>query len=110
MRIQRSLFRGDDFAQTQAVTVLRSEFEKNRHVTDENEVERLLSEGHDAAEFLKLNVVQAKLNDRGNYGKIQRFIHLNIASVINFRLRKVFLASFCTAITCRPFPSLLGYS
>ena len=38
-------------------------------VTDPGTLEKLYSEGHDAADFLTQNVVQAELNDRGNYGE-----------------------------------------
>jgi hypothetical protein len=37
-------------------------------VTDPAEVEKLCNEGMDAANFLTTYVVQAELNERGNYG------------------------------------------
>ena len=43
-------------------------------VTDPGTLEKLYSEGHDAADFLTQNVVQAELNDRGNYGKAVRVV------------------------------------
>jgi len=38
-------------------------------VTDPAEIEKLCAEGRDAAKFLTQYVVQAELNERGNYGK-----------------------------------------
>lgn len=38
-------------------------------VTDPDEIDKLCEEGRDAAQFLTQYVVQAKLNDRGNFGK-----------------------------------------
>lgn len=46
---------------------LRSKFEANRRVADSGAVKKLLAEGEEAASFIKTFVVQAKLNDRGNY-------------------------------------------
>ena len=37
-------------------------------VTDPAEIDKLCAEGRDAAKFLTQYVVQAELNDRGNYG------------------------------------------
>ena len=41
----------------------------NRRVADSGAVKKLLAEGEEAASFIKTFVVQAKLNDRGNYGE-----------------------------------------
>ena len=38
-------------------------------VTDPAKIEKLCAEGRDAAKFLTQYVVQAELNERGNYGK-----------------------------------------
>lgn len=38
-------------------------------VTDLVEIDKLCAEGRDAAKFLTQYVVQAELNDRGNYGE-----------------------------------------
>ena len=37
-------------------------------VTDPAEIEKMCAEGRDAAKFLTQYVVQAELNERGNYG------------------------------------------
>lgn len=39
-------------------------------VSDPTEVERLCDEAMDAAKFLREMIVQAKLNERGNYGAV----------------------------------------
>ena len=49
---------------------VRKKFEENRHVTSEAEVRRLLEEAREASHFISTMIVQAKLNDRGGYGKI----------------------------------------
>ena len=46
-------------------------------VTDPDIIEKLCAEGRDAADFLTQNVVQAKVNDRGNYGG-QLFVCMRI--------------------------------
>eukprot|EP00897_Mesotaenium_endlicherianum_P010439 jgi/Mesen1/9423/ME000618S08812 len=67
LRAQRVIFKGDDFARSEAMKAIRSGFDENRHVSDPQEIQRLAGEAHEAAEFLRLNVVQAKLNSQGNY-------------------------------------------
>lgn len=46
---------------------IRDEFETHRRSSDPSEIEGLLLKAREAAEFMTLNLVQAKLNDRGNY-------------------------------------------
>lgn len=41
------------------------------HVTDPAEIDKLCDEAMDAAKFMRDMVVQAKLNERGNYGRMQ---------------------------------------
>ena len=43
--------------------------QESASVTDPQEVDRLCGEAHEAAEFLKSFVVQAALNERGNFGE-----------------------------------------
>ena len=47
-------------------------------VTDPHAIEMLCAEGRDAADFLMQNVVQAQLNDRGNYGGCTHLYHLQL--------------------------------
>ena len=42
-------------------------------VTDPAEIDKLCAEGRDAAKFLTQYVVQAELNERGNYGEHSLF-------------------------------------
>ncbi len=42
-----------------------------KDVRDPTEIDRLCDEALDAAKFLKETIVQAKLNERGNYGAPQ---------------------------------------
>ena len=37
---------------------------------DQEEIDRSIAEAYEAAEFIKTFVVQAKLNERGNFGKL----------------------------------------
>ena len=46
-------------------------------VTDPSAIKKLCAEGRDAADFLMQNVVQAQLNDRGNYGRRLGAYHFN---------------------------------
>ena len=52
------------------------ELQANRQVSDSGAVKKLLAEGAEAADFIRTFVVQAKLNDRGNFGKhVCRYSH-----------------------------------
>lgn len=42
----------------------------NRKVTDPVAITKLVAEGEEAASFIKTFVVQAKLNERGNFGTL----------------------------------------
>ena len=43
--------------------------QENSQVTESGVLKKLLLEGEEAASFIKSFVVQAKLNDRGNFGE-----------------------------------------
>ena len=43
-----------------------------RHVSDPSRIKQLVEEAQEAADFIRTAVVQAKLNDRGNYGEWAR--------------------------------------
>ncbi|CAK0779825.1 hypothetical protein CVIRNUC_004863 [Coccomyxa viridis] len=60
-------FRDDDFMQQSARNEVRSKFEASAGVSDPAAVDKLCAEGRDAAKFLTQYVVQAELNERGNY-------------------------------------------
>jgi hypothetical protein len=63
------LFRKDQFALTNAKSELRSEFLKNKSVTDVDELTALFRGIEEVDEMLRFNVVQGELNANGNYGK-----------------------------------------
>lgn len=72
LRAQRIAFRGDTDMIGAMQVAARGEFDKGSAVVLADnlsvaEVELRLREAHEAAEFLRNNVVQAPLNTRGNY-------------------------------------------
>ena len=54
-------------------------------VTDPAEIDKLCAEGRDAAKFLTQYVVQAELNERGNYGAM--FCYAHSSGLHTFSLR-----------------------
>jgi Complex 1 protein (LYR family) len=68
LRAQRKAFANDEKMQRLAVDAIREQFRRHEAaVVDESELAKLLQESNEAASFLEGNVVQARLNDRGNY-------------------------------------------
>ena len=63
------LFRQDQFALINAKSELRSEFLKNKSITNSEELDILLRGIAEVDEMLRFNIVQGKLNENGNYGK-----------------------------------------
>ncbi|EIE19322.1 hypothetical protein COCSUDRAFT_34269 [Coccomyxa subellipsoidea C-169] len=70
LRSIRTAFKGDAFMLTSAKQEVRARFQSAAGVTEPKEIEKLCAEGRDAAQFLTQYVVQAKLNDRGNFAMI----------------------------------------
>lgn len=68
LKTAKYVFKGDSFAISQAKITLRQEFLKHKHVTDTHELQELLRGIDEVDEMLKFNIVQGKLNERGNYG------------------------------------------
>jgi hypothetical protein len=78
----------------------------SRNVTDQPKLEELLAEAREAADFIKTAVVQAKLNDRGNYGALHPAVGIwsaagqgsggaaSQAASFMFKLRDKALANF----------------
>lgn len=62
-----SAFKGDAHALTASRVELRSKFAEGAAVTDASEIARLVADAREAADFLRTYVVQAALNERGNY-------------------------------------------
>lgn len=48
---------------------IRSEFDIHKNVEDADELDKLLLKAQEGVEYMQVNIVQAKLNERGNYGK-----------------------------------------
>ncbi|GBG77595.1 hypothetical protein CBR_g24042 [Chara braunii] len=67
IRAQRVAFANDELAQRLALREIRSGFEKSRHVADVQVVDRLLAEANEAADFIRTQLVQVKMNERGNF-------------------------------------------
>jgi hypothetical protein len=61
------VFKGDHHALHQGRKQLREEFQKNRFVTDADELAELYGGIDEVDEMLRFNIVQGKLNDKGNY-------------------------------------------
>lgn len=68
LRTSKRCFNGDPAMLVASAKQIRDEFETHRRSSDPSEIEGLLLKAREAAEFMTLNLVQAKLNDRGNYG------------------------------------------
>lgn len=60
-------FKGDIQALTEGKNMARAQFLENSHVTDPEELKRLVAMAQEACDFLRTSVVQAVLNDAGNY-------------------------------------------
>eukprot|EP00803_Ostreobium_quekettii_P006152 evm.model.scf_561EXC.7 EVM.evm.TU.scf_561EXC.7 scf_561EXC:44806-48196(-) len=67
LRVVRSTFKGDGFAQAKAHDEIRARFEAARHLVDDSDVQKRLEDARDAANCLQDFVVQAALNDRGSF-------------------------------------------
>jgi len=63
LRTVATTFKGDDLTLLAAKKEIRQKFEDNR----DNSGTELVSEAYDAAEFIKTHVVQAEMNEEGNY-------------------------------------------
>ena len=66
LKAQRALFAGDRSARAQARAETRMRFVEHSGASPED-VPALVRDAHDAADFLRENVAQAVLNERGNY-------------------------------------------
>ena len=71
LRVSRVVFKDHDVAIKGAREELRSIFYKNKDVTDQEELKKLLVGIDEVEEMLKFNIVQGERNERGNYGKPQ---------------------------------------
>ncbi|CAI7914561.1 unnamed protein product [Closterium sp. NIES-53] len=69
LRAIRKSFPGDQHANSAGRAEVRGHFEGNRGEADERRLAELERDARDAAEMLRTMVVQARLNDRGNFGE-----------------------------------------
>ncbi len=67
MRFWRAAFASDYTAISAATTQIREGFRESAAVNDASQIASLCDEALDAAEFIKANVAQARLTDRGTY-------------------------------------------
>ncbi|WOG83791.1 hypothetical protein DCAR_0102969 [Daucus carota subsp. sativus] len=67
LRAIRKSFRGDDLMLRESAKEVRKKFEESRFVNSPPEIQRLLDEAREAADFIANMIVQAKPNDRGTY-------------------------------------------
>lgn len=70
-RARKSLFTGDDRAMRESRLALRSEFDKNRHVTDPTHIEGLLVMVDEAEDMLLHGIVRGELNRERNTYEIK---------------------------------------
>lgn len=68
LKAQRELFAGDTAARLAARNETRARFVEHSSAPAE-QVEALVNDALDAAGFIRQNVAQAVLNERGNYGE-----------------------------------------
>ncbi|KAI3961177.1 hypothetical protein MKX01_035763 [Papaver californicum] len=67
LRSTRKSFKGDTLMLNESAAKVRKRFEENRYVTSDTEIERLVGEAHEAACFISVMIVQAKLSPQGGY-------------------------------------------
>ncbi|KAH9314036.1 hypothetical protein KI387_022663, partial [Taxus chinensis] len=67
MRARKKSFAGDDIMLTQSAKEIRSKFEENRSVSSATDIQKLVKDAKEAADFLLNMVVQARLTERGTY-------------------------------------------
>ncbi|XP_058762371.1 mitochondrial zinc maintenance protein 1, mitochondrial-like [Vicia villosa] len=68
LKATRKSFAGDSQMLKGSAAEVRKQFEDNRNVTSEAEIQKLLAEANEASDFITNMIVQAKLNpDAGSY-------------------------------------------
>ncbi|XP_046683763.1 complex III assembly factor LYRM7-like [Homalodisca vitripennis] len=66
-RARTSVFNGDEFALQVARNKINEEFEKNKHITDENVIREMIKYSKEVEMELRTTVVQAKEIEPGKY-------------------------------------------
>ena len=85
LRSTRIVFKNDLYALKQARIQLKSEFIKNKNITNNNELVQLFQGIDEVDEMLKFNIVQGKLNEKGNYGKKYIYTYKTISINLKYR-------------------------
>ena len=67
LRARARLFAGDKKALDASLIEIRSHFYSNKNATDEKEIQKRIRDGEEARDFLTMNVLQGKMNERGNF-------------------------------------------
>ena len=67
LKLRTQVFAGDALAASAAKIKIREEFEANKAVQDESEIKALIGGIKEVEDLLSMNIVQGRLNDRGNY-------------------------------------------
>lgn len=66
-RARKTVFKNDAVALEAGKYKIREEFRKNAAVADPNEIQKLAKIAEETAVILKKTIVQAALNEKGNY-------------------------------------------
>ncbi|KAH9407609.1 hypothetical protein TYRP_012431 [Tyrophagus putrescentiae] len=77
LRTRAKVFAGDSGALQLMAAKAREEFDKNRSLTDPEEIKKCLQFGWETAEVLEKTVIQGKLNESGNYEATIKKEHLD---------------------------------
>ncbi|KAL4420310.1 hypothetical protein ABPG77_010215 [Micractinium sp. CCAP 211/92] len=67
LRSVAAAFKNDTMMLSAAQQEIRSKFEGSRGVSDPEQLQQMLSEGSEAADFIRGGIVQATMNERGAY-------------------------------------------
>ncbi|KAK9831574.1 hypothetical protein WJX74_000763 [Apatococcus lobatus] len=67
LRSITAAFKGDAFMLQQSRREVRHKYQEAAGLTDPAEVQKKVAEAKEAADFIRTNVVQAQLNERGNF-------------------------------------------
>jgi len=67
LRARQQLFSGDKKALDASAIEIRSHFDQHKDIANEEEIRKRIKEGKEAEMFLTTNVLQGKMNERGNF-------------------------------------------
>ena len=67
LRARLALFHGDEKALQASAIEIRSHFDQHKDIANEEEIRKRIKEGKEAEMFLTTNVLQGKMNERGNF-------------------------------------------